>query len=140
MKIVVLGKPLGQPRQRVGVRAGHAVNYLPSEHPIHGFKADIRAAWRSTGLAPFTGAVACVIEAVFPRPKSKTKKRGDNPRLPHTGKPDADNIAKSVLDALNGVAFKDDSQVVSLTVLKMIGEPDESPRVEVKLHEPEYWK
>ncbi len=35
-----------------------------------------------------------------------------------TGKPDCDNIAKAVLDALNGVAFDDDSQVVTLVVRK----------------------
>lgn len=34
-------------------------------------------------------------------------------------KPDADNIAKLVLDALNGVAYEDDSQVVALHVLKL---------------------
>lgn len=33
-------------------------------------------------------------------------------------KPDADNIAKLVLDALNGVAYEDDSQVVGLVVVK----------------------
>lgn len=35
-----------------------------------------------------------------------------------TGKPDIDNIAKSVLDALNGVAYRDDSQVVGLNIEK----------------------
>ena len=35
-----------------------------------------------------------------------------------TGKPDCDNIAKAVLDALNGVAFDDDAQVVTLLVRK----------------------
>ncbi len=34
-------------------------------------------------------------------------------------KPDADNIAKLVLDALNGVAYEDDSQVFALYVLKL---------------------
>lgn len=37
---------------------------------------------------------------------------------PDTLKPDCDNIAKAVLDALNGVAWDDDSQVVSLQVRK----------------------
>lgn len=38
--------------------------------------------------------------------------------LPATRKPDADNIAKIILDALNGVAWKDDTQVVQLEVNK----------------------
>jgi len=33
-------------------------------------------------------------------------------------KPDADNVAKSVLDAMNGVVYADDSQVVDLVVQK----------------------
>ena len=38
-------------------------------------------------------------------------------------KPDADNVAKLVLDAINGTAFVDDSQVVSLSVAKRSREP-----------------
>ena len=37
-------------------------------------------------------------------------------------KPDCDNIAKAVLDALNGLAYKDDSQVTELTVRKLYAE------------------
>ena len=54
-------------------------------------------------------------------PKSKTKKfkeaveRGQERP---TTKPDVDNVAKTVLDALSGVIYKDDKQIVSLTVKK----------------------
>lgn len=41
----------------------------------------------------------------------------DHDYVPQT-KPDIDNIAKSVLDALNGVAYIDDKQVYSLTCNK----------------------
>ena len=33
-------------------------------------------------------------------------------------KPDVDNVAKIILDALNGIAYKDDKQVVTLIVKK----------------------
>ena len=39
-----------------------------------------------------------------------------------TKKPDADNIAKIILDALNGYAYEDDKQVVELTVKKYYAE------------------
>ena len=39
----------------------------------------------------------------------------------YTKKPDADNIAKIILDSLNGLAYKDDSQVSALMVLKDYG-------------------
>jgi len=42
----------------------------------------------------------------------------DNGAIRPTNKPDLDNIAKIILDSLNGIAYKDDSQVVSLTVIK----------------------
>jgi Holliday junction resolvase RusA-like endonuclease len=40
------------------------------------------------------------------------------------GKPDIDNVAKLVLDALNGIAYHDDTQVASLTVIKRYGDVD----------------
>lgn len=45
----------------------------------------------------------------------------DNKVFP-TIKPDTDNIAKSILDSLNGIAYKDDKQVVSLSVKKWYAE------------------
>lgn len=39
-------------------------------------------------------------------------------REPDVVRPDADNVAKLVLDALNGAAWEDDTQVVSLSVVK----------------------
>lgn len=38
-----------------------------------------------------------------------------------TVKPDADNIAKSILDSLNNIAFTDDSHVIELSVRKLYG-------------------
>ena len=45
---------------------------------------------------------------------------------------DSDNLAKSILDALNGVAYDDDSQVCLLIVQKLYAE---TARVEVVLEE-----
>ena len=44
------------------------------------------------------------------------KRQGDY--QPDIDKPDADNVAKLVLDALNGVAYEDDAQVNGLCVFK----------------------
>jgi Holliday junction resolvase RusA-like endonuclease len=55
----------------------------------------------------------------------------DNKIYP-TIKPDTDNIAKSILDSLNGIAYKDDKQVVKLTVEKRY---DEIPSVSVWISE-----
>lgn len=72
--------------------------------------------------------VEMYITAMFPIPKSTTKKdreRIKNKELFPMKKPDADNIAKVICDALNGVAYHDDTQVVRLEVRKVFteGEP-----------------
>ncbi len=64
------------------------------------------------------------IIAVFEPPQSLSKKKKEELlfRIDYTKKPDADNIAKAILDALNGLAYKDDSQVSALLVLKDYGQ------------------
>lgn len=74
------------------------------------------------------------IEAYFPIPASTTKRDRERMALGQlwpTKKPDADNIAKVICDALNGVAYGDDTQIIILEVLKDFTE--ENPRVEVYL-------
>ena len=54
-------------------------------------------------------------------PKSFSKKKRtdiESGLLLHTVKPDLDNLTKSVLDALNGIAWYDDAQIVDLQVNK----------------------
>lgn len=65
---------------------------------------------------PFSGPIVVSIMTYRQLPKSTPK---SVIREPDTHKPDADNVAKVVLDALNGVAWEDDAQVVSLTVSKL---------------------
>ncbi len=58
-------------------------------------------------------------------PKSyskKKKKKLMNQGYPH--KPDVDNIAKAILDSLNGIAYKDDAQVTCATIFKKYAEED----------------
>lgn len=59
--------------------------------------------------------VTVEIDITRPLPKSRPKGMESEP---DTFKPDVDNIAKIVLDGLNGVAYEDDSQVTSLHVMK----------------------
>jgi Holliday junction resolvase RusA-like endonuclease len=80
--------------------------------------------------------VEMYITAHFPIPKSTTKKdreRIRNKELFPIKKPDSDNIAKVICDALNGVAYHDDTQVVRLEVRKVFTE--EEPKVVVALGE-----
>ena len=117
--------PVAQPRQRHAIIAGHVRNYLPNKHPVQQFKHEVRQAFAAKRPAGWDVRAPVEVRLVFsfPRPASKTKKRGENPPYPKTGKPDADNLAKAVLDALNGLAWNDDSQVAVLYVAKWVAEP-----------------
>lgn len=132
--ITVPGEPIARPRQRVGVMNGKARTFTDSKHPVHAFKAAIRLAWQASGGATIHGPVTMNIEAVFPRPKDKCWKSKPMPSYPHTSKPDFDNLGKAVADALNDLAYKDDSQVFIATVTKRVAAGDEQPRtvIEVK--------
>ena len=71
----------------------------------------------------------------FAFPKKATKKEiEENAGGFYTKKPDIDNIAKAVLDALNGVVWNDDNSVVSLTVDKFYNcFSDEKEKVIIKI-------
>ena len=60
----------------------------------------------------------------FPRPKSVSKKI-----LYKTTKPDLDKLARSLLDALTGIVFEDDSQVMEMHVSKHFGDPETKVRI-----------
>lgn len=141
IEFTVPGNPTGQPRQRHRiVKAGgrtFASNYLPKSDPVNAFKATIRLAYQAAGGRLLdlddNEAISVVILAVFPRPKSKTRKTQPNPRLRKTSKPDVDNIAKAVLDGLNGVAWPDDAAVSDLVVQKHLASADEDPHTTISI-------
>lgn len=66
-----------------------------------------------------TGPVSVSIRRTVP-PTAKGKHTGEGW---DTNKPDADNVAKLVLDCLSGVCFADDKQISRLVVVKMVGRP-----------------
>ncbi len=106
----VPGNP--QPKQRARVVNGHS--YTP----------------RKTISAETTVALYCLRALRSPRFSGALRVelrfyRSDNRRV------DTDNLAKLVLDALNGVAWLDDSQIVRLSVEKHVDR--ENPRTEVEV-------
>mgnify|MGYP003335082307 FL=1 len=122
LNLSVPGEPIGQPRHRVCTIGGQARMYLPKSHPVHAFKAAIRAAfiqeakrWRT-----IQGPVLVNINVWFGIPASwSRKKRTSYCGLYHAQKPDADNVVKAVLDALTDCeVWVDDSQVAICQVTK----------------------
>lgn len=132
--------PIAQPRQRHAIRGDvgkqFIANYTPKKHPVNAFKSDCRiAASFSYGGSPLNCPLRLIIIAVFPRPGNKIYKKREMPRAPKASKPDFDNLAKSVCDALNGIIWRDDSLVTDGRVIKRIARGDEQPHVEIEISE-----
>ena len=127
----VPGPPVGKARPRV-TKSGHA--YTPQK--TKDYERLVRECYLSqVGEIKFVGKrpLEVLIEAEFPIPKSASKKKqAEMVETYHVNKPDADNLAKSILDGLVGVAIEDDSAVSVLTVVKTWSE---SPCVYVHIQE-----
>ena len=80
----------------------------------------VRAEASIAGLRPLDGAVRVEVTFLFARPAGHFGAKGLRPSAPreHTKKPDVDKLVRAVLDALTGVAFKDDAQVVAVEARK----------------------
>jgi crossover junction endodeoxyribonuclease RusA len=80
-------------------------------------------------LYPKPDAVSLALRFVLPRRNSEPKRITP----PHTRKPDLDKLTRSVMDALTGVAYDDDSQVTELLVQKDTAKVGQQPGVEISL-------
>lgn len=132
----VTGEPKGQPRPRAFARKMGAI------HVARFYDSDVADEWKravqivvrdaaTVHKWPLTlGPVAISMCFAMPRPKSHSGAKGLKPSAPvhHSSKPDADNLAKLVMDQItrSGKIWRDDSQVVSLRVDKMWASGNES--------------
>jgi Holliday junction resolvase RusA-like endonuclease len=113
LEIFIPGRPSGKGRPRFG----KGVAYTPERTRQKEREIAQLAKISMMGQAPFTGAVKVTVKAWM---------KGQR-----TARPDADNIGKLALDALNGIVFTDDRQVVELIVQKISGlDPQTMVRVE----------
>lgn len=77
------------------------------------------------GIEPSNNPFRVKIAVEFKPPAKTTKKeKMILNKKPFIKKPDIDNIAKTILDAFNGLAYKDDSQVAELIIKKEYGLED----------------
>ena len=142
IEFFVPGIPVGKGRPRAARRGAGVVMFTPEK------TADYEALVSATAAAALAGAMriigtsqlldgplAAMLEMQFPVPASWSKAKRARALAGiewHTSKPDADNVAKAVLDACNGVVFRDDSQVVTLIATKAFSE---TPGVRVVIRE-----
>lgn len=135
-KFVVLGDPIGKGRPRFRRVGEYTQTYSPARTANYEtlIKLEYHAQCEDY-MFDANAALGMRIMAYKPIPKGTSKRKMaqmlDNHIRP-AKKPDWDNIGKIVCDALNNVAFRDDSQIVDGTVVKCYSE---QPRIEVEIWE-----
>jgi Holliday junction resolvase RusA-like endonuclease len=131
----VPGQPVPQPRHKVAARGRFAHAYIAAHHPIHAYRQAIQLVARGSGVTPTASPVVLDIECVFERPPSHVLRSGKLARAakPYPPKCDWDNLGKGISDALTGIAWHDDEQVVDGRCRKRYGQPGESARTVVTI-------
>ena len=137
IEFFVPGAPVGKGRPRAARRGTGVVMFTPEK--TADYEALVAAtasnAMRAETGPLFTGPLEAVLEMRIPIPASWSKAHKAaalaGTELP-TSKPDIDNVVKAILDACNGVVFRDDAQVVMLVATKAFSD---EPGVRVVIRE-----
>ena len=101
IKIDVKGKPLSKSNN---LSFGRGKAYIPKKHKDYQDKVRQAAIWAMDEHEPITGPVRAEIHLRFPDKRRR----------------DAGNYQKTILDALNGICYDDDCQIVHLTITKTV--------------------
>ena len=119
---VIPGVARGKQRPRA-TRTGRV--YTPAQTVNQEAYIKMLAATAMRGFAPFGGPLVATFSIFVAIPKSYNKQQRkliDEGKLWPTAKPDIDNVVKLLCDAMNGVVYRDDKQIVDLLVTKQYGD------------------
>ena len=147
IEFVIYGEPIAKQRPKVSVRNGYAHAYTPKETMLYEnkvlmfYREEVKGTEYENKI-PFENGklVEMNLIAYFGLTKQDFGKKGLNKsgknkinRKYCDKKCDIDNVVKIVMDALNGICYNDDKQVVKITASKVY--TLEQPRVEVSFNE-----
>ncbi len=129
----VPGKIIGKGRPRVNTLT--AIAYTPAKTKEYEELVKQYFIIKYRGAEPLTQRISITIKAYISIPKTASKTQASemlNNNISPTKKPDIDNIAKIILDALNKIAFCDDNQITKLNIEKIYSEEE---KVYIKIEE-----
>jgi Holliday junction resolvase RusA-like endonuclease len=121
----VYGTPTPKGRPRFSTRGKFPVAFTPEKTKTYETEVGMMAKAAMGASEPLEGALEAFIYVTFPVPASYSKKRTEaclSDVEKHTKKPDLDNVVKICLDGMNGIVYRDDSQITSLHSTKVYGE------------------
>lgn len=133
VSFVVPGEPQGKGRARIGRVGAHARMFTPAKTLAYEGVIAYSAQVAMDGRALITGPVMLEMHMLHPIRESWSKKKKTGAlagEILPTIKCDADNCLKAVCDALNGVVWKDDVQVVNVSLSKRFSD---TPGVSVRV-------
>lgn len=133
-RFTVPGEPRGKGRPRYKKIGGFVKPYTPEETASYENLIKLEYERQCGGMFFGKGEpVTMTVNAYYSIPKSTSKKKANLMRegaVRPMKKPDADNVLKTIADAVNGIAYHDDLQVVEAHVNRFYGDV---PRVEVTI-------
>lgn len=116
ISLTVPGEPTAQQRPQFTTVSGYAKAYDPEKSKDYKNYVRLAAAVQMAGRKPLTGPLALSVRVYRSIPKSMSKKKAalaEAGELRPTTRPDLDNYVKGIKDALKGICWVDDSQVVA---------------------------
>ena len=119
----VPGNPVGKQRARYAKRGNFVQTYTPEKTRTYEtlIREHAQQAMGSSEALETPVTVYLYITHAVPSSYSKKRKEACLNRFERPKKPDLDNVAKAFMDAMNGIVYLDDVQVVSLHVTKLYG-------------------
>ena len=123
---VIKGIPKVKQRPRFAARNGKILTYTPKT--TASFENLVKLKAEQEFDHPLDGAISLAIRFHLPRPKRLIWKTKPMPEVYSDKRPDIDNLAKSIIDGLNGIAFKDDGQIADLHVTKKYHAGNNEPK------------
>lgn len=123
VKFTVPGPPVPKARARVVNIKGRSVSFTPKKTKDYELVLASIAGLAMRGRPLLTGPLSINVTFVLAIPASWSKKKKESAvlqRLRPTTRPDLDNLLK-VIDGLEMVVFKNDSQIVEARVIKIYG-------------------
>lgn len=128
VRFTVLGVPQTKGSTRAFMRKGMRFPVVTSTNP-HGKAWEKAVALgaihaRGAGAPVYLGAVVLEVMFYLPRPQRLAKKATP----PHTKRPDLDKYIRCIGDALTGILWNDDGQIVRIVAEKAYAEAGAEPR------------
>ena len=130
--ITIPGTPIAKKRPRFARRGKFVTTYNSQETEEGRFLFEAQKQYQYPPIETPIHLFCCFY---MPIPKGTSKKKinlMELNQIKHTKKPDLDNLIKFVKDCLNGLVWKDDSQVFSIEAVKLY---DQQPRTIIKVEE-----